>query len=93
MFKTNEYFDGKVKSIAFASEEGSATIGVMAPGDYEFGTSTKEKMVVISGELIVKLPNTAEWKSYKINEHFIVEANNKFQLKVNIETAYICYYK
>ena len=93
MFKTNDYFDGKVKSIAFNSIEGNATVGVMAPGEYEFGTSTKEIMVVISGELVVKLPETDMWKSFKNNESFIVEANKKFQLKVNVETAYICYYK
>ena len=93
MLKTNEYFDGKVKSIAFTSNEGPATVGVMAAGEYEFGTSTKEIMVVVSGELIVKLPDSAEWKSYKNNDSFIVDANKKFQLKVNTETSYICYYK
>lgn len=40
MFKTNEYFDGNVKSIAFTAANGHATMGVMAPGEYEFGTST-----------------------------------------------------
>ena len=39
MFKVNEYFDGTVKSIAFGTAEGPATIGVMAPGEYEFGTA------------------------------------------------------
>ena len=42
MFKVNEYFDGTVKSIAFGTAEGPATIGVMAPGEYEFGTSQRE---------------------------------------------------
>lgn len=42
MFKTNEYFDGKVKSLAFNNIEGDVTIGVMAPGEFEFGTSTVE---------------------------------------------------
>ena len=42
MFKTNEYFNGNVKSIAFITKEGPATIGVMAIGEYEFGTSTVE---------------------------------------------------
>ena len=40
MFKVNEYFDGTVKSIAFGTPEGPATIGVMAPGEYEFGTAS-----------------------------------------------------
>lgn len=92
MFKTNEYFDGKVKSIAFTTSEGPATIGVMAKGEYEFGTSTKEIMVVVSGKLTVKLPD-ANWKDFKAGETFIVEANKKFQLKVNEDSSYICYYK
>lgn len=46
MFKTNEYFGGKVMSIAFESGDKAATIGVMAKGEYEFGTSTKEEMGV-----------------------------------------------
>ena len=44
MFKVNEYFDGKVKSLAFKTADGPATIGVMAPGEYEYGTSTVEIM-------------------------------------------------
>jgi len=49
MFKTNEYFEGKVKSIAFETAEGPATIGAMAEGEYEFGTSSQELMSVVSG--------------------------------------------
>jgi uncharacterized protein YaiE (UPF0345 family) len=40
MFKVNEYFDGTVKSIAFGTAEGPATIGVMAPGEYEIVKNT-----------------------------------------------------
>ena len=40
MFKVNEYFEGKVTSLGFNNKEGAVTIGVMAAGEYEFGTST-----------------------------------------------------
>ncbi|MDH5735795.1 MAG: pyrimidine/purine nucleoside phosphorylase, partial [Gammaproteobacteria bacterium] len=40
MFNVNEYFDGKVKSLAYSVNGKPATLGVMAKGDYEFGTST-----------------------------------------------------
>lgn len=93
MFKVNEYFDGKVKSLAFRSPEGPATVGVMAPGEYEFGTSTVEVMTVISGALTVKLPGSDVWKDYKAGESFTVAAGQKFQLKVASESAYICLYK
>ena len=41
MFKVNEYYNGNVKSLAFSNDEGDVTVGVMAPGEYEFNTSTK----------------------------------------------------
>ncbi|MCK5761152.1 MAG: pyrimidine/purine nucleoside phosphorylase [Candidatus Delongbacteria bacterium] len=93
MFDTNEYFDGKVKSIAYETAEGPATIGVMAPGDYEFGTSKKEFMTVVSGKLVVLLPNEDDWKEFGPNETFIVEANVKFKVKVKANTSYICLYR
>jgi uncharacterized protein YaiE (UPF0345 family) len=93
MFKTNEYFDGKVKSIAFENTEGPATIGVMAPGDYEFGTSTVEYMTVVSGQMSVKLPDTEEWKVFKAGQTFIVEKDKKFQLQISQASAYLCVYK
>jgi len=92
MFKVNEYFNGNVKSLAFNSEEGRATIGVMAKGEYEFGTSTKEKMTVISGELTVLLPGETIWNTYKKGASFSVDADKKFKLKVSVESAYICIY-
>ncbi len=93
MFKTNEYFDGKVKSIAFKTEEGDATIGVMAEGEYEFGTSTTELMTVTSGAMQVMLPGETEWKTYKEFETFRVEKNVKFKVKLEGDTSYRCLYK
>lgn len=93
MFKSNEYFDGKVKSIAFTTSECPATVGVMAPGEYEFGTSSIEYMTVVSGALTVKLPGSTEWKTFVKGETFIVEKDTKFQLIVKEDTAYLCLYK
>jgi uncharacterized protein YaiE (UPF0345 family) len=93
MFKVNEYYEGQVKSIAFDSTEGPATIGVMAAGEYEFGTQTLEIMQVISGSLTVKLPGKDGWKTYASGQTFSVPANRKFQLKVAGASAYLCLYK
>lgn len=93
MFATNEYFDGKVKSMALESAEGKATVGVMAAGEYEFGTSTVEVMTVISGKLSVKLPGETEWKVFKKFETFVVEKGQKFQVKATEDTPYLCLYK
>ncbi len=93
MFKTNEYFDGKVKSIAFESNDGPATVGVMAAGEYEFGTSTKEIMQVVSGVMDVKLPGSDTWQTMKQGDVFEVEKDSKFGVKTNSDTSYLCLYK
>ncbi len=93
MFDVNEYFDGKVKSIAFQGEALPSTVGVMAPGDYEFGTSQKETMTVVSGALTIKLPGSDEWNTFKQGESFKVDANVSFGVQVATETAYLCTYE
>lgn len=93
MFNLNEYFGGKVKSLAFNSKQGKATLGVMAPGEFEFGTSTVEHMTVVSGVMKVMLPGETEWKAYKPFETFMVPANIRFNVKMTEETAYLCRYE
>ncbi len=93
MLNVNEYFDGKVKSISFQSTTLPATVGVMKAGNYTFGTSQKEYMTVVSGELIVKLPGSESFESFKEGATFIVEANQSFDLQVPVDTAYLCKYE
>jgi purine/pyrimidine-nucleoside phosphorylase len=93
MFKTNEYFDGRVKSISYDTPEGPASIGVMADGEYEFGTSSVEYMTIISGEMNVLLPGESDWKLFSETETFIVPAGPKFRVRVSRDTGYRCYYR
>lgn len=93
MFKTNEYYDGKVKSIAFEMSEGPATIGVMAAGEYNFETSTVEYMTVTSGEMLVMQPSENEWKFYKPFETFVVAKGVTFKVKASADATYLCLYR
>lgn len=93
MFKTNEYFGGKVKSIAFSTPDGPATLGVMAPGEYEFGTSTIEYMTVVYGLMTVLLPGATGWTEYEPFDTFMVPKDSKFKLKITQDSAYVCLYK
>lgn len=92
MFEVNEYFNGKVKSIAFETDTLPATMGVMAVGDYEFGTSQFETMTVVSGVLTVQLPDSDQWQTFGPNEQFTVDANQRFKVQVKSNTAYLCTY-
>ncbi|SFD42636.1 pyrimidine/purine nucleoside phosphorylase [Algibacter pectinivorans] len=93
MISANEYFNGQVKSLGYKSETGNSTVGVMEAGEYEFGTSTHETMIVVEGEMAVKLPGETEWSTYKAGSSYQIEANQKFQVKVANQTAYLCQYK
>ena len=92
MFKTNEYFDGKVKSIAFQSDTLPASVGVMAKGEYVFSTSVKEKMTVISGALSIQFSDSDESHTYHPGESFDVPANSSFNVSVVADSSYLCLY-
>jgi uncharacterized protein YaiE (UPF0345 family) len=80
MINVNEYFEGKVKSLAFDSGEGRATVGVMVKGEYQFGTNSMEIMKIISGKLLVKLPGKDKFKTYGPGGKFTVLKDQKFDV-------------
>ena len=89
--EVNSYFDGKVTSRTLEMEDGSVkTLGVMLPGEYEFGTGDPELMEIYSGDLEVKLPGSDQWRAVKGGESFNVEGNTKFQVRVKKLTDYCC---
>lgn len=92
MFTTNEYFNGNVKSIAFQTQEKSATVGVMAAGEYTFTTADKEKMTVITGQLNITLKDESIESSYTAGQSFEVAANSAFNVSVPSDCAYLCEY-
>lgn len=93
MLNVSEYFDGKVKSIGFDSAStGRASVGVMAEGEYAFGTAQPEEMTVVSGSLKVLLPGETEWKYYQPGEVFNVPGHSEFHLQVAEPSAYLCRY-
>lgn len=92
MLKTNEYFDGKVKSIAFQTDTLPATVGVMVAGEYTFNTADKERMTVISGAMNITFAGEDSAKIFNAGDSFDVEANSAFDVKVDVETAYLCLY-
>lgn len=91
--KANIYFDGNVTSRTVLFENGEKkTLGIMLPGEYEFGTSNKEIMEIIQGKLEVKLPGSDDWRTFTSGESFEVSADSKFNLIVNETTDYCCSY-
>lgn len=92
MINLNEYFEGAVKSLAYENG-GKSTIGVIDIGEFEFGTSTPETMIIIEGEMRVLLPGNTAWQIYTSGQHFEVAANASFKVRVDTPTSYLCKYK
>ena len=88
----NTYFDGGVQSIGFERDGARQSVGVMAAGEYHFGTDAPERMTVVSGELVVQLPGSDEWQTFGAGTSFDVPGSSGFDLKVAAPTAYLCDY-
>lgn len=70
----------------------SKTLGIMLPGEYDFGTEAAESMEIISGHLEVRLPGSEQWRSVSVGESFDVPSNARFQVKVESVVDYCCSY-
>lgn len=91
--RANVYFGGKVTSRTVIFSDGTKkTLGIMMPGEYEFGTAEKEVMEIVSGRLDLQLPGSDVWKTINAGEVFGVPAKAKFRLKVTEVTDYCCSY-
>ncbi|MDP4144738.1 MAG: pyrimidine/purine nucleoside phosphorylase [Bacillota bacterium] len=91
--EANIYFEGKVTSRTVLFENGEKkTLGIMLPGEYEFGTGSKELMEILAGKLQVKLPGSEEWITIVGGQSFEVPANSSFNLIVEETTDYCCSY-
>jgi len=91
--KANVYFEGKVTSRAVLFADGTKkTLGIMMPGEYEFGTDCIEIMEILAGDLKVQLPGESEWIHIQGEGEFTVPANEKFKLQVATVTDYVCSY-
>jgi uncharacterized protein YaiE (UPF0345 family) len=90
MLKHNSYFEGKVQSIEFERNGRRQTSGVIASGEFHFGTDAPERMTVTSGELVVKLDGTSEWRTYAAGTSFEVARKSGFDVRAAQPAAYLC---
>jgi uncharacterized protein YaiE (UPF0345 family) len=90
MLKHNSYFEGKVQSVGFERHGRKATVGVVAAGEFHFGTGAPERMTVVSGELLAKLPGEAGWRAFPTGTTFEVPGQSGFDVKAAAPAAYLC---
>lgn len=89
----NVYFEGKVTSRTVKFQDGTKkTLGIALPGEYEFGTDTKEVMEILAGTLEVKLPGEDNFTSLTAPAEFTVPSKSKFTMRVHSVVDYCCSY-
>jgi purine/pyrimidine-nucleoside phosphorylase len=93
MISVNEYFGGSVKSLGYHTTAGKSTVGVIAAGEYEFGTAQHETMTIVEGDLQVLLPGANDWAIYGQGQQFEVPAGTSFKVKATAPVAYLCLYR
>lgn len=91
--QVNTYFEGQVTSLGLENSNGRASVGVMQPGQFEFSTNDNERMVVLSGALVVQREEDPEPLLYSDGEEFRVPSGQTFSVEVTEPTAYLCEYR
>ena len=86
----NRYFDDQVQSVGFERNGRRATVGVIAPGTFHFGTQAPERMTIVSGELAVKPDGSADWQHYAAGTSFEIAGRSGFDVRASEPCAYLC---
>ncbi len=93
IIKANVYFGGSVTSRTVIFSDGTRkTLGVILPGEYEFGTADRERMEVLAGKISALLPGSGEWAFFEAGQAFEVPANSKFKVSAGEVADYCCSY-
>lgn len=89
----NVYFDGQVTSRTVRFADGTEkTLGLMQPGEYEFGTDKPELMEITAGKVAVQLEGETGWTEYAGGDTFNVPGSSRFKITASELTDYICSY-
>lgn len=86
----NTYFGGGVQSLGFERMGQRATVGVIEPGTFEFGTDAPERMTVVSGELEVRVRGEEAWRRYPRGTTFDIPGSSHFEVRAEAFSAYLC---
>lgn len=93
MFQLKKYHGERVQSLTYDDGKKAFSVGVITPGEYEFGAIKKEVTTVTSGEINVWVEGVDGWHAYKMGENFTIPRHKNFKFKVNEISSYICFYE
>lgn len=92
MLQHNSYFEGQVQSVGFERLGRRQSVGVIAAGEYHFGTDAPERMTVVGGALDVRVDGSEGFVRYPAGTYFEVPGQSGFDVRADAPSAYLCEY-
>lgn len=80
-------------SLTYEDESNSFSVGIIAPGEYQFGAIKREIFTVTHGQISSSVEDEKEWTAHGVNDQFIIPDHKNFKLKVKSISSYICHYE
>ena len=92
MIKLKKYHGERVQSLMYNGQK-SLSVGIMIPGEYEFGSMNKEITTVTSGKIEVWVEGSKEWHTYLQDEKFTIPEHKNFKFRTDEVSSFLCFYE
>ncbi len=93
MFQLRKYHGERVQSLTYDDGKKVFSVGIISPGEYEFGAIKKEITTVTSGKISVWVEGNDQWEEYSAFQKFTIPDHKNFRYKVSETSSYICCYE
>jgi hypothetical protein len=88
MIRNNNYFEGNVQSLGFSDDGQDRTVGVVVPGDYDFGVATRQEIMKVPSGVL-----TINGKAYfSSDDPCIIDVGEKILISTTSISSYLCTY-
>jgi uncharacterized protein YaiE (UPF0345 family) len=84
----NVYFEGKVQSLGFQIDGLGATVGVVDPGEYDFGPARRREKI----QVVIGFP-TINGKVRGPGDQVEIEVGGEIKISVTSPVGYLCLYE
>ncbi len=92
MYQLRKYHGDRVQSLTYDDGKLAFSVGIISPGEYEFGSMKKEIFTVTHGKIAAWYEGD-QWITAHKGDGFEIPSHKNFKLKVEEVSAYICYYE
>lgn len=93
MFQLRKYHGERVQSLTYDDGKKAFSVGIISPGEYEFGAIKKEITTVTSGKISAWVEGNDQWQDYSAFQEFTISGHKNFRYKVSETSSYICFYE